>query len=69
MSLQKRLYTASEVAHILGVSERTVKELIELGTLKSVQIKTNARASRGCRRVTQAQLDTYIAKLEVEARC
>lgn len=65
---QKELYTTDEVAQMLGVSERFVKQLIEAGQIKSVLIKANPRASRGTRRVSRAQMEAYIKKLEVEAK-
>lgn len=66
--IQKELFTIEEAAQILSVSATTVKQLIERGTLKSVVIKTEPRASRGSRRISRAQLDAYINRLEVEAK-
>jgi len=64
----KELYTKDEAAQILSVSTRTVEELITNGRLGSVLVKTEPRATRGIRRITRAQLDSFIAKLEVEAK-
>lgn len=63
-----QLFRVEQVAVKLNVSPRTVRELISSGMLKSVVVKTSPRAKRGCRRVTQNQIDTYIKKLEIEAR-
>ncbi len=65
---QKDLFTLEEAAQKLSLSERTVRELIDAGILKSVLVKTNPRAKRGSRRITKNQIDSYIKKLEVEAR-
>jgi len=64
----KELYTKDEAAQILSVSTRTVEELITNGRLGSDLVKTEPRATRGIRRITRAQLDSFIAKLEVEAK-
>jgi excisionase family DNA binding protein len=66
--LPKELYTKEEAAQILSVSARTIEELIANGRLGSVLLKTEPHVTRGIRRITRAQIEAYIAKLEVEAK-
>lgn len=68
MSSEIRLYTIEEASKLLGVSHRTVSELIAVGLLKSVSVKTDPKAKRGMRRISHGQLRAYIDKLEVEAK-
>lgn len=56
---QKDALTLSEVALALSLSKRTVEDAVKKGYLRSVKIG-NAR------RVTRAQLETYVLGLEIE---
>jgi excisionase family DNA binding protein len=47
------VWTTTEVAQMLHVSERTVKRLIATGELSSLLVGTR-------RRITQEQLDNYV---------
>jgi len=47
-------YSVEAAALLLGVGRSTAYELIRTGELSAIKI-------RGCRRVTRAALDTYLA--------
>ena len=50
-------YTVEEVAHLLGLSRAQIFRLIDLQELASVKVGK-------CRRITYAQLDSFISQLE-----
>ena len=52
---QERIYTISDVAHTLRVSEQVVRKLILNGELRSKRVGRQYR-------VTQAMLDEYLSK-------
>ena len=64
----KIAYTIDEVADLLGVSHNSVRRLVDAGTLRSVVVKADPRAKRGCRRITTNQLASYVKSLEIAAR-
>lgn len=49
----KKVYSAEEIAEILGVSYRTVLELVKSGELKKLNIK-------GKTRISEHQLNEYL---------
>ena len=51
------MYTIIEIAKILKISRSSVYKLLDSGALGSVHIG-------GSRRITQAQLDRFLAQLE-----
>ncbi len=58
--LELRLYRVPEVAEILGVGRTTVYALIKSGQLHAVHVA-------GCRRVSELDLRSYVARLREEA--
>jgi len=56
----RRAYRPEEVGDLLGVSRSTVYRLMGEGALESIKVG-------GSRRVTDEQLDRYLASLEASA--
>ena len=54
---EKLAYTVEEAAELLSLSRAQIYRLIDFGELRSVKIGK-------CRRVTSAQLQSFVTKLE-----